>query len=225
MTRPWFAPPILLLALFAGCAAEPFVRPPLPVLKNPNPRAMRARLAHALPDRFTSDDTVIIQAPFRDDLAVLGVLRVNRSAGTFELVGLNQLGVKLFHLSGDSHGNHIRFAVPPLMKHKEVLLAIAGDIRRMFFDLVPEKGAGIGVGPTMLRFTQDTSEGTMVYEVGGDPPILLDKHLIDWFGTAWRVRYFQYASTTGSLYPRGIVMDNNWFHYRIIVKNLDWGVE
>ncbi len=65
----------------------------------------------------------------------------------------------------------------------------------------------------------------MVYDLGGDPPILLDKRLVGCFGTIWRVRYFQYASSGGSLYPRGIVMDNGQYHYRIIVKNRGWGVE
>ncbi|MGD0463270.1 MAG: hypothetical protein ABSB74_12365 [Tepidisphaeraceae bacterium] len=225
MTRAWIAPPMLLLAFMAGCAAEPFTRPPLPLLKNPNPQAMRDNVAHAVPDRFTSDDTVIIQAPFRNDMAVLGVLRVNRPAGTFELVGLNQLGVKLFHLSGDPRGNSIRFAIPPLMENKDLLMGIAEDIRRMFFDLVPDSGAKIDVRSTTVRFCEKTSQGKMVYELGGDPPILLDKQLVGCFGPIWRVRYFQYASSPGSLYPRGIVMDNSHYHYRIIVKNRGWGVE
>ena len=221
----WIAPPILLLSLLTGCAAEPFTRPTLPLLKNPDPQAVRDSLAHAVPDRFTSDDTVIIQAPFRNDLAVLGVLRVNRPAGTFELVGLNQLGVKLFHLAGDSHGNTIRFAVPPLMEHKDLLMGIAEDIRRMFFDLVPGSGAEVDVGSTTIEFSEKTLQGKIVYEVGGDPAVLLDKHLAGFFGAKWRVRYFKYASASGSLYPHGIVMDNSQYHYRIIVKNRDWGVE
>jgi hypothetical protein len=225
MKRTWIAPPMLLLALLAGCAAEPFTRPPLPILKNPDPQAARDSLAHAVPDRFTSDDTVIIQVPFHNDLAVLGVLRVNRPAGTFELVGLNQLGVKLFHVAGDSHGNTMRFAVPPLMEHKDLLMGIAEDIRRMFFDLVPGSGSEVDVDSTTIEFSEKASQGKMVYEVGGDPLVVLDKRLVGCFGTIWRVRYFKYASASGSLYPRGVVMDNKRYHYRIIVKNRDWGVE
>jgi hypothetical protein len=225
MKYSWAIPLILLPAILMGCAAEPFTRPPLPRLKNPNPGAIRVQLAHSLPDRFTSDDTVIIQIPFHNDLAVLGVLRVDRPAGTFELVGLNQLGVKLFHVAGDSHGDMIRYAVPPLMEHKDLLMAIAEDIRRMFLDLVPTSAAETDTDSTTIEYSEETPQGKMVYEVGDSPPILLEKRLTGFFGTKWRVRYYRYHSFSSTLYPRGIVMDNGHYHYRIIVKNRDWGVE
>jgi hypothetical protein len=51
--------------------------------------------------------------------------------------------------------------------------------------------------------------------------VLLEKRLEGFWGTIWRVRYYRYAPESGGLYPRGIVMDNERFHYRIIVKNRD----
>jgi hypothetical protein len=221
MKYGWTAALILLPAFLMGCSAEPFTRSPLPKLRNPDPHAIRAELAHTLPDRFTSDDTVIIQIPFHNDLAVLGVLRVDRPAGTFELVGLNQLGVTLFHVAGDSHGNVIRFAVLPLMAHKDFLLAIAEDIRRMFLNLVPQSTAETDIDSTTIEYAQETPQGKIEYEVGDNPPVLLEKRLVGFFGDKWRVRYYRYRSSSGSLYPRGIVMDNGHYHYRIIVKNLD----
>jgi hypothetical protein len=215
----------MLPALLAGCAAEPFARAPLPELNTPYPLAVREQLEHTLPERFTSDDSVIIEIPFHNDLAVLGVIRVDRTAGTFELVGLNQLGVKLFHVAGDSHGDTIRYAVPPLMKHKDFLLSIAADIGRMFLNVVPDDGAETNVDSTTIEYSEDTPQGKMVYEVGDNPPVLLEKRLVGFFGTKWRVRYYRYHPSSGTLYPRGIVMDNGHYHYRIIVKNRDWGVE
>jgi hypothetical protein len=212
---------LLLLPLVAGCAGEPFVREPLPVLHHPDPKALRDAFARTVTDRFISDDTVIIQAPFRSDLAVLGVLRVDRVAGTFELVGLNHLGVKLFDLTGDRHGTAVRFAIPPLMKQQEVLLAIGDDIRRMYFDLVPGRNAVAQIERTDVKFTQKEPGERLVYEFGGQPGVLLEKRSIGFFGAVWRVRYYRYESQQASLYPRGIVMDNSEFHYRIIVKNRD----
>jgi hypothetical protein len=208
-------------AIVAGCAAEPFERPPLPVLVHPNPNAMRAEFAARLPPKFLSDDTVIIQAPFRDDLAILGVLQVDRAAGTFELMGMNHLGVSLFHLCGEEGDKAIRSAVPPLMEEKEVLLGIAGDTRRMYLDLLPAADAAVAIRPTLVRFSQDTPEGTLVYEFGGVPAVLLEKRLEGFWGAIWRVRYYDYAESP-ALYPRGVVMDNNRFGYRIIVKNRAW---
>jgi hypothetical protein len=213
---------LLIAAWITGCSAEPFERPPLPVLNNPNPAAMRESFARSLAERFTSDDTIIIHAPFHD-MTVLGVLQVDRAAGKFELVGLNPVGVELFHLSGDSDGTKIHSALPPLMKQQDVLLSIGQDIRRMYFDLVPNGSAD--VRSTVVQYSKKTAEGTIVYELGSEPTVLLEKYLDGCFGPTWRVRYYQYEAATGvagGLYPRGIVMDNAHYHYRIIVKNRDW---
>ena len=212
---------LLLVPLIGGCAGEPFVREPLPVEHNPDPMALRDAFARTVSNRFISDDTVIIQLPFRNDLAVLGVLRVDRVAGTFELVGLNHLGVKLFDLNGDRQGTHVRFAIPPLAKQQDVLLAMGDDIRRMYFDLLPGRSAAAQIERTDVKFTQKEPGGRLVYELGGRPGVLLEKKLIGFFGAVWRVRYYRYESQGASLYPRGIVMDNSRFHYRIIVKNRD----
>jgi hypothetical protein len=212
---------VMIGSLVAGCAAEPFERPPLPELVNPNPAAMRAEFAGRLKEKFLSDDTVIIQAPFRDDMAVLGVLQADRTAGTFELLGMNHMGIKLFHLCGEEGPKAIRYAVPPLMEQETVLLGIAQDTRRMYLDLVPAADAAVQIRPTYVRFSQETAEGTLVYEFGGIPAVLLEKRLEGFWGTIWRVRYYDYPQT-GALYPRGVVMDNNSFGYRIIVKNRNW---
>jgi hypothetical protein len=225
MKLPWGASALMLVALVGCCGATPFQRAPLPILRDPDPQAMRDGFAQYLPNRFTSDDTVIIQAPFRDDLAVLAVLRVDRSAQTFEWVGLNQLGVKLFHLSGNHSGTTIRFAVPPLLQYTDVLLSIAQDIHRMYFDLGPSADSAVRVGRTSVRFTQETPQGKLVYEFGGKPAVLLDKHLDGFFGPVWRVRYYEYSAPALGFYPYGIVMDNSRFHYRIIVKNRSRAVQ
>jgi hypothetical protein len=209
--------PIVLLLLAARCAPEPFPPEPLPALENqnPDPNAMREAFAKCLPQKFVSDDTIIVHAPFHNDMAFLGVLRVDRTKGTFELAGLNHTGIKLFDLSGDPGGTTINSAVPPLMEHKEILLAIGTDIRRMYFDLVPDFDAKTIIEKTDVKFKR----GNMVRKLGGNPVILLEKRQDGFFGALWRVRYFRYSIDAGRLYPRGLVMDNGHYHYQIVVKN------
>jgi hypothetical protein len=219
MKMPWAM--LALLPLIGGCAGEPFAAEPLPLLNHPNPAVLRDQFAATVPDRFISDDTVIIRALLQRDWAVLGVLRVDRPAGTFELAGLNHLGVKLFDLYGNSRGTTVRFALPPLTKNPDVLPAIGQDIRRMYFDLVPGPRAVVRIHPRDVTFTQKTPGGRLVWEFGGQRGVLLEKRLIGFFGTVWRVRYYQYQSQEANLYPAGIVMENNQFFYRIIVKNRD----
>jgi len=221
MNKSWAASTLLLMLLTTGCAVEPFTREPLPALKDPNPLAMRDSFSHTVSSHFDSDDTIVIEAPFNHDLEVLGVLRVDRPAGTFELIGLNPLAVKFFDISSDRQGATIRYAIAPLLAHREILLSIAQDIRRMYFDLTPPDTATTDAEPTVIRFSEKTPDGTLIYEFGGDPAVLLEKRLEGFLGAVWRVQYFQYTPDGTSLYPHGIVMDNSRFHYRIIVKNRD----
>ena len=212
---------LVLLATVSGCAKLPFEAEPLPALVNPDVPAIRQRFARALPDRFTSDDTIIIQAPFHHDLAVLGVLRVDRRAGTFELIALNHLGIKLFDLSGDRAKVSIGYVLPQLTGRKDVLMSFGRDIGRMYLDLVPAKGDTTEIESNRIQYYDRESEGTVVYEFAGDPAVLREKWLEGFFGAAWRVRYYRYSAEIGGLYPRGIVMDNGDYYYRIIVKNRD----
>jgi hypothetical protein len=216
--------PILFIALLAGCSQSPFERPPLPELVNPDPTTIRTTFAAATPSRFVSDDTVIIHAPFQD-LAILGELRVNRKTGMFQLMALNQLGVQLFFLEGDSQHTDIKFAVPPLMEKKDLLMSIAADLRRMYFDLSPDTDADVDIHSKYVDFSKKGPDGKMVYEFGGAPTILLEKRLDGFWGTLWKVSYYQYDPNIAGLFPRGIVMDNDHFHYQIIVKNRSWTAE
>jgi hypothetical protein len=216
---------VVLLATVAGCAKLPFSAEPLPALANPDPSGMRESFARALPNRFISDDTIIIQAPFHDDLAILDVLRVDRVAGKFELVALNHLGIKLFDLSGDRANVSIGYLLPPLAGEKDILISIGHDIANMYLDPIPVEAAKTEIGSNKIVFSEKQSRGTLIYEFGGASPVLLDKHLDGWFWTKWRVRYFRYSAEFGGLYPRGIVMDNGRYHYRIIVKNRDLEID
>jgi hypothetical protein len=211
----------LILLAMTACAKLPFAPEPLIPLQNPDPLAMRESFSRALPNRFTSDDTIIIQAPFHHDLAVLGVLQVDRSAGKFELVALNHLGIKLFDLKGDRSNVSLDYVLPPLLGLKDILLSIGRDIARMYLDLVPAPSAKTEIEPDRILFIDRQSDGTAVYEFGGNPSALRQKWLEGFFGDVWRVRYFRYSPEFGGLYPRGVVMDNERYHYRIIIKNRD----
>jgi hypothetical protein len=213
------AVPFLLLAIVAGCSSQPFTRPPLPKLVKPDARAVQLDFNHALAEKFTSQDAVIISAPFRDDIAVLGVVQADRKAGTFEMAGLSQMGLELFHISGDANGNiTVPTAIPPLMEQKDILLSIGRDVRRMYFDLVPPMDADYEVFPTYIEYKSND----IFYEYGGHPIVLLKKYVSGMIWAKYKVQYYDYAESDGHLYPRGIVMDNGHYHYRIVVKNRNW---
>jgi hypothetical protein len=41
----------------------------------------------------------------------------------------------------------------------------------------------------------------------------------------WRVKFYEYTPTLAGVFPRGIVLDNARFHYRIVVKNRSVQIE
>lgn len=213
----------LLLCLMAGCADGPFTRQPMPMLQNANPEAIRAEFAANIPRQILTDDTVIIDSVI-GKMAGLGCLKIDRQTGTFELLCMNHMGVQLFYLGGDQHHTIIHYAVPPLLERKEILLAIAQDIRRMYFDLVPEPTDATTVHSRNVLFTDNQRYGELVYEFGGADRNLVEKRFVSHHRTIWRVRYYDFTPTPGAkgLHPRGMVLDNYQYHYTIVVKNRSW---
>jgi hypothetical protein len=217
---------LLGIAFTVGCQSDPFARPTLPALVNPNPQAIRQNFPPSLPAQFTTDDTLILQFPFNIQFAMLGVLNVNRPKNTFEFYALNQAGVAYFHLAGD-HGNlSVREALGPWQEHKDILLSIAQDIQNIYFDPSPIAGAHVQIKPTLVRFDQEAPGGYLIYDFGGQPVALLEKQLDGFFGPLWSARYYDYQTGEGGkTFPRGIVLDNSRFFYRLIIKNRDWSID
>jgi predicted exporter len=216
---------LLFVCLLTGCRAEPFERPPLPTLHNANPTLIRENFAAAIPDHFTSDDTVVVRAPFNNNIAVLGVLRVDHRAGTFEFYGLNHLGVEFFHVGGDRHRADVRSALPPLENYRYILLSLANDIRNIYLDVVPAPHFKTQNTSKEVIYYSRSEGGTLYYEFGGEPTVLLEKRLQGFWGNKWRARYYDYRPHNGKLYPHGITMDNGHYFYRIVIKNRDWSVD
>ncbi|MHC4695174.1 MAG: hypothetical protein ACYTFA_00360 [Planctomycetota bacterium] len=210
--------------LLAGCASVPFVAVPTPVLHDPDPAAIRSAWSASLPTRFTTEDTVVIEFP-GNSLALLGFLRIDRAAGTFEVQGMNHLGWRAFLISGDPLKTEVLFAAPPLVEQPKVLQSIAQDIRRMYFDLVPDQAARVRVDARSVRYTEDRSDAKVEFVMGGADGVLLEKRLTHWIWPVWRVRFYEYTPAVEGVFPRGMVLDNARFHYRIAVKNRSLRIE
>lgn len=211
----------LCLAVLGGCAPEPFQRRPLPELVHPDPAAMRRAFAQATPRRFTTEDTVTIDSLFQDT-TILAYLRLDRDTRKFELLGLTPAGIQAFLLTGDGAKTHIRSAIGPLRERPQVLYGLAEDVRRIYFDLLPDDEATVDIRRTAVRFTSRTPKGTLGHEFGGEPAVLLSKQRSHWYGVEWRARYFHYEHRGAQCFPKGIVLDNHRLHYRIIVRNRGW---
>ncbi len=212
------------MTLLAGCASVPFVDVPTPVLHDPDPAAIRSAWSASLPTRLTTEDTVLIEFP-GNSLAFLGFLRIDRAAGTFEVQGMNHMGWRAFLISGNQRKTEVLFAAPPLAEQPKVLQSIAHDIRCMYFDLVPDQAARVRIGARSVRYTEHRPDADIEFVMGGADGVLLEKRLTHWIWPVWRVRFYEYTPTLEGVFPRGMVLDNARFHYRIVVKNRSLRIE
>lgn len=215
---------ILGMTLLTSCASVPFVTVPTPVLHDPDPAAIRSAWSANLPIRFTTEDTVVIEFP-GNSLALLGFLHVDRAAGTFEVQGMNHLGWRAFLISGDPRKTEVLFAAPPLAEQPKVLQSIAQDIRCMYFDLVPDQAAQVRVEARSVRYTEDRPDGGIEFIMGGKDSVLLEKRLTRWIWPVWSVKFYEYTPAEEGVFPRGTVLDNARYHYRIVVKNRSLRIE
>lgn len=204
-----------------GCSALPFTRGMLPKLDHPDPAKIIEQQTAGLPVKFTSEDTVSIDTLFKD-VAILGYLRMDRQSRTFDLMGMNHVGIQLFLLSVEGDNTQIKSAIGPLQKHPELLHGLANDIRRIYFDLVPNAHFNVNVKPDKVCYAGKLSGTKIKYEFGDAPTVLLTKSQPGLFGPSWVVNYFDYEHRNGQFFAKNIVMDNHQLHYRIVIKNRAW---
>ena len=193
-----------LMGSLTGCASPPFERQTLVPLGVTSPQQVLGNLGRGMPTRLVTDDTVVIKAPFRDELAVLSVVKIDRLAVSLELMGMSHTGVKLFHVAYEDGKPVIRYAAPPLVEQKQVLESLATDSWHIYFDLLPELEAWQKTSWDDMTFKRKTEQGNLTYTVAriaenkDAPPrtVLIEKKLSTWTGTKWRVRYYHYQQQT-----------------------------
>ena len=212
---------LLALLLLAGCFTVPFEEPEMaPLAADVNPATLPVRFADRLPAQFETENTLVFQV-FWKEIAALGYAKVDREAETFEVLCLNHLGVQLFHLSGDTDGNHLRYAIPEFKKHPEFVDAVGSDIRYVYFNLIPDADAAAEVKEDRVIY-RETSEGRQVTEFmfGGSQLALLEKKTVNGRKTDRTARFYEYEERTGgnTLFPGGIVLHNPAQNYRLVIK-------
>jgi len=211
----------LMALLAAGCAGEPFSRPPLPDLKNPNPKTVREGFASRLPEATRATHKSTLHFPFMD-MTVLDHVDAEQAKDAFSVQGYMGLGMMLYDIKGTRNSVTINSTVPQFEDYKFVLESIGHDLRHVYLDLTPGPNAKSVVWPKEIFFSQKTPEGTLCFEYAYDPPVLIEKRLSGLFGTVWKIRYYDYRTRAdGKIRPYGVVVDNSRYMYRIVLHGQD----
>ncbi len=186
------------------------------------PDSVVARFDERLPSAFETENTIIFRF-FRNEIAALGYARVDREAGSFEIVCVNHMGVMLFHIAGDEDGNHLRYAMPEFKEHPEFVDALGEDVRRVYFDLSPAEPAGARLRRDRITYRRDRNGTSDRFVFGGEENLLIEKSERTRWRTLWKVNYYEYFQVSGDerqdyVFPRGIMLHNRRYRYRLIIR-------
>jgi len=212
----------VLIFHVCGCTTIAFEKPAAADMKGVLPDDLLERFGERLFPRFTLLNSLVFQFGFSNRISALGYISVDREKGTFHVVCMSPVGVKLFEVSGDETSIAKQFAIGDFGRNPYFIRAVAEDIRRVYFDLLPPENAPVYRGSHRMYFYSETGPAEeTVYRFGSPEHVLLDKTRLRNQEGLWRVSYYDYRSTPEGLLPAGTVLENWEYGYRITIRLKD----
>lgn len=202
-----------LLLLVCGCSTVPFA----PTRLTPVKPATAAELTGALWELGQGSLLVRQSAlfEFRGMRAPLeGVMKLDLTKRSARLVGMNDMGVKLYDISVEPGSSTANFIIPELSSYPGFAEAVANSVRRIFLTPEPEPGDKLVTTPVSYSFSREMEGQKIRFLLGGVDRQLLEKSS-DGIRESWRVRYYQYKRLQGNLIPTGVVLDDIRADYRL----------
>lgn len=204
----------MLLLLVNACATVPFANTELTPTTSRTAAELSAALWSSAHGNFLLRQSALFELQGMK-IPIAGVMKLNLAAKDARLVGMNDMGVKLYDISVDRTSNTANFIISDLASYQGFAEAVALSVRRIF--LTPEPSADdslVITADTYLFSRENGSSGNIRFVLGGAQAQLLEK---TYSGAAesWRVRYYQYQQYQGGLFPGGIVLDDDRAKYRL----------
>lgn len=204
----------VVLLLMSACATVPFA----PTELTPTTPRTAAELSARLWSSGSGSLMIRQSALFELEgmrIPIAGVMKLDLTSKSARLVGMNDMGVKLYDISVNAASSQAHFVIPDLARYPGFAEAVAVSVRRIFLAPEPAPGDMLQRTPTSYLLTRKTAvEGTLSFTFGGAEAQLLEK-LYRGAAESWRVRYYQYRRQQGRIFPGGIVLDDNRAGYRL----------
>ena len=204
----------LSLCWLSACATVPFPATEL----TPTRPASAAALSGALWDAGVGSLMVRQSALFELQgmkAPIAGIMKLDLAPRGARLVGLNDMGVKLYDISVDATTSQAHFVIPELARYPGFAEAVAVSVRRIFIDPQPGAGDNLEITPKSYLLSRESASGARLrFTIGGADAQLLEKTCRG-PAESWRVRYYQYQRSQGILFPGGIVLDDDKAGYRL----------
>lgn len=203
----------LMLFVASACSTVPFA----PTELVPAPHKSTAELLNGLWN--SGDGKLLIRQSALFELQgmrvpIAGIMKLDLAARSARLVGMNDMGVKLYDVSVDSTTSHANFVIPDLARYPGFTAAVGVSVRRIFLEPVPSQEDALTISRTSYQLTRKSSDTTVSFLFGGAYGQLLEKSCRG-KDASWRVRYYQYQQLQGRLFPGGVVLEDDQAGYRL----------
>jgi len=214
MGKRFFATTVALMLMMTACTTVPFVSTEL----IPTTPRSAAELSGALWNSGGGNLMIRQSALFEFEGArvpIAGIMKLDLAGKGARLVGMNDMGVKLFDISVDATSSRANFIIPDLASYPGFPEAVATSVRRMFLTPEPSPDDTVERSATTYLLTRKSGDGaTIRFTLGGAGVQLLEK---SWQGVAesWRVRYYQYQQHQELFFPGGILLEDKRAGYRL----------
>lgn len=212
----YFVIPAMIL-LLAGCVGIPFQEAERVPVGKTEPDEVKDNFARMLPDKFRIISSMVFEYK-GEAVSFIGYSEINAAEKSFTVAGLNQVGIKLFELTGNNDKTELRFAIDEFTKRGNFAQAVAGDIKKIYFNRVPGEGAVASRGKYEIVFAGDENGSTIEHVFAGAGNLLVEKRSKVNNIPAWSVYYYEYRVENGKLYPAGIILENHAYDYRLIIR-------
>jgi hypothetical protein len=208
---------IFMVLVISGCAGVHFKETPRVSVDGVDPAVAVKRFEADSPVDFQLLNTIVFEYGLRK-FGGLGIVAVNINYRTFNIACINQLGVKLFELTGNKDQVVANFVMPEFAKQGDFAKTVGEDIKRIYFDLVPSPDAKIEIEKYRIVFRQSFGSGVMEHVFAGPGQNLVEKSYSEGGSSVWRISYYEYIRDKGKLYPTGTILSNDKYGYRFIVR-------
>ena len=208
---------VTVLLCGAGCASIPFEKVSYKSVKGIDPIRVRDNFAHSLPSRFQVVDSIVFHYGTKS-FAVIGYTDIDTSENTFKAVCLNPVGIKLLELEVRGEDLLHGYALEELKEHGDVIQAMAGDIRRIYFNRIPRPEAETCRKKYKIIFRQPFKTGSLEYVFAGAGNTLIEKNYFEGGDSVWSVFYYEYVQKEEKLYPGGIVFKHHQYDYKLVIR-------
>jgi hypothetical protein len=214
----YFIIPVIILLHLAGCAGIPFQKAERVPIGKIEPSEVKEQFALMLPEKFRIINSMVFEYKGEAVVSFIGYSDVDTLEKTFIVAGLHQIGIKLFELTGNNDKTELRFAVEEFTKRGNFAEAVAGDIKKIYFDRLPGAGAKASKEKYEIVFARNENGATIEHVFAGAGNLLVEKRCTVDNIAVWSVYYYEYRIENGKLYPAGIILENHKYDYRLILR-------